>query len=156
MTGLESLEAYLDRLSTWKKQCEKQDYQNLDVAGDLWLRGFGWSAVIMDRAENGYEQLWDFLNQALPHAYQNGDVSALLLELCGKSMFDLLREAYLIPRKFHGKAGENPVLLTNVEGELRPDIGKTLSEAFLRPPGKPGFWKKYLLQLVLLVKLFSY
>ena len=47
--------------------------------------------------------------QVLFHAYQNGDVSALLLELCGKSMFDLLREAYRIQRKFHGKAGERPV-----------------------------------------------
>ena len=65
--------------------------------------------------------------QVLFHAYQNGDVSALLLELCGKSMFDLLREAYLIPRKFHGKAGENPVLLTNVEGELLKDAGKMVS-----------------------------
>ncbi len=44
-----------------------------------------------------------------------------------KSMFDLLREAYLIPRKFHGKAGENPVLLTNVEGELLPEAGKMVS-----------------------------
>ena len=42
----------------------------------------------------------DHFLQVLFHAYQNGDVSALLLELCGKSMFDLLREAYLIPRKF--------------------------------------------------------
>ena len=63
----------------------------------------------------------DHFLQVLFHAYQNGDVSALLLELCGKSMFDLLREAYLIPRKFHGKAGENPVLLTNVEGEILPE-----------------------------------
>ena len=35
-------------------------------------------------------------------------------------MFDLLREAYLIPKKFHGKAGENPVLLTDAAGELLP------------------------------------
>ena len=42
-------------------------------------------------------------------------------------MFDLLREAYLIPRKFHGKAGENPVLLTNVEGKLLKDVGKMVS-----------------------------
>ncbi len=35
-------------------------------------------------------------------------------------MFDLLREAYLIPKKFHGKAGENPVLLTDVDGNLLP------------------------------------
>ena len=50
----------------------------------------------------------DHFLQVLFHAYQNGDISALLLELCGRSMFDLLREAYLIPKKFHGKAGENP------------------------------------------------
>jgi len=25
-------------------------------------------------------------------------------------MFDLLKEAYLIPKRFHGKAGENPIL----------------------------------------------
>lgn len=50
----------------------------------------------------------DHFLQVLFHAYQNGDVSALLLELCGKSMFDLLREAYLIPRKFHGKSRREP------------------------------------------------
>ena len=33
-------------------------------------------------------------------------------------MFDLLRDAYLIPKKFHGKSGENPVLLTDVNGKL--------------------------------------
>ena len=60
----------------------------------------------------------DHFLQVLFHAYQNGDISALLLELCGRSMFDLLREAYLIPKKFHGKAGENPVLLTDADGEL--------------------------------------
>ena len=62
----------------------------------------------------------DHFLQVLFHAYQNGDISALLLELCGRSMFDLLREAYLIPKKFHGKAGENPVLLTDAAGELLP------------------------------------
>ena len=39
-------------------------------------------------------------------------------------MFDLLREAYLIPKRFHGKAGKNPVLLTNPEGELLPEAQK--------------------------------
>ena len=45
----------------------------------------------------------DHFLQVLFHAYQNGDVSALLLELCGKSMFDLLHEAYLIPKKIPWK-----------------------------------------------------
>lgn len=56
--------------------------------------------------------------QVLFNAYKNGDVTALLLELCGGSMFDLLREAFLIPKKFHGKSGENPVLLTDVDGNI--------------------------------------
>ena len=30
----------------------------------------------------------DHFLQVLFHAYQNGDISALLLELCGRSMFD--------------------------------------------------------------------
>ena len=78
------------------------------------------------QVESAQEQE-DTLSLIHIYAYQNGDVSALLLELCGKSMFDLLREAYLIPRKFHGKAGENPVLLTNVEGKLLKDVGKMVS-----------------------------
>ena len=56
--------------------------------------------------------------EVLLNAYKNGDVSALLLELCHRSMFDLLKEAYLIPKRFHGKAGENPILLTDADGKL--------------------------------------
>lgn len=66
-------------------------------------------------------------SNVLFYAYQNGDISSLLLKLCGKSMFDLLREAYLIPKRFHGKAGKNPVLLTNPEGELLPEAKKIVS-----------------------------
>lgn len=56
--------------------------------------------------------------EVLLNAYKNGDVSALLLEICNRSMFDLLKEAYLIPKRFHGKSGENPVFLTDVDGNL--------------------------------------
>ena len=66
--------------------------------------------------------------EVLFHAYKNGDVTALLLELCGRSMFDLLREAYLIPKKFHGKAGANPVLLTDVDGNLLQEKKVTARE----------------------------
>ena len=59
--------------------------------------------------------------EVILNAYKNGDVSALLLEICGRSMFDLLKEAYLIPRRFHGKSGINPVLLTDPEGNLLED-----------------------------------
>ena len=59
--------------------------------------------------------------EVLLNAYKNGDVSALLLEICNRSMFDLLKEAYLIPKRFHGKSGENPILLTDVDGKLLED-----------------------------------
>lgn len=61
------------------------------------------------------------LAEVLLTSYQNGDVSAVLLEVCRRSMFDLLKEAYVIPKRFHGKSGENPVLLTDEKGELLQD-----------------------------------
>ena len=60
--------------------------------------------------------------EVLLGAYKNGDVSALLLELFNRSMFDLLKETYLIPKRFHGKNGENPVLLSpdmNIRNSMR-------------------------------------
>ncbi len=54
--------------------------------------------------------------RVLFNAYEKRDISALLLEICGRGMFDLLREAYLIPKRFHGKAGMNPHLLTDKDG----------------------------------------
>ena len=59
--------------------------------------------------------------EVLLNAYKNGDVSAFLLEICNRSMFDLLNAAYLIPKRFHGKSGENPVLLTDADGNLLED-----------------------------------
>ena len=59
--------------------------------------------------------------EVMLNAYKNGDVSALLLEICNRSMFDLLKEAYLIPKRFHGKSGENPIILTDVNGNLLED-----------------------------------
>ena len=56
--------------------------------------------------------------EVLLNAYNIGDVCALLFGICNRSMFDLLKECYLIPKRFHGKAGNNPVLLTDADGEL--------------------------------------
>lgn len=56
--------------------------------------------------------------EVLLNAYKNGDLSAFLLEICNRSMFDLLKEAYIIPKRFHGKTGKNPVLLTDSDGNL--------------------------------------
>ena len=70
----------------------------------------------------------EHLVQVLLTAYTNGDISALLLELCGRSLFDLLREAYLIPKRFHGKAGKNPELLTTPEGDVIEEKKKLVTK----------------------------
>ena len=83
--------------------------------------------------------------EVLLNAYKNGDVSALLLEICNRSMFDLLKEAYLIPKRFHGKAGENPVLLTDASGNLLDSQKKFVTkheykkfhETYLAHPAAP-------------------
>lgn len=52
----------------------------------------------------------------LLRAYENQDLSAFLVGLCGNTMFDLLRAAFLIPNRFGGKEGDNPRLLTSEDG----------------------------------------
>lgn len=55
--------------------------------------------------------------QALLNAYKNRDLTSFLIEICGNSMFDLLRNSFLTPLKFDWKHG-NPLLLTEESGEL--------------------------------------
>ena len=53
--------------------------------------------------------------KALLQAYENRDISALTIALCNNTMFDLLRTAYLIPYRFHGKNGVNTSKLNRLE-----------------------------------------
>ena len=68
--------------------------------------------------------------KALFDAYQNRDLSAFLMEICGNSMFDLLRNAFLIPMRFNDKGVTNPVRLTDAEGELikQTSVNKQISQ----------------------------
>lgn len=59
---------------------------------------------------------------ALIRAYQNQDLSAFLMAICGNSMFDLLRNSFLIPLRFNDKGVENPVILTDETGALRDNL----------------------------------
>ena len=65
--------------------------------------------------------------KALLQAYENRDISALTIALCNNTMFDLLRTAYLIPYRFHGKNGGNPRLLTDANGEVREEYRNAVS-----------------------------
>ena len=55
---------------------------------------------------------------ALFTAYKNKDLSAFLMAVCGNSMFDLLRNAFLIPLRFNDKGKENPILLSDDSGNI--------------------------------------
>ena len=61
--------------------------------------------------------------RALFQAYENKDLSAFLMAVCGNSKFDLLRNSFLIPIRFNDKGKTNPILLTDETGGLRKDIG---------------------------------
>ena len=65
---------------------------------------------------------------ALLDAYKNRDLTALLMAICQNSMFDLLRNSFLIPMRFNDKGVENPVLLTDDRGMLLDESQKHLYE----------------------------
>lgn len=65
---------------------------------------------------------------ALFNAYENKDLSAFLMAVCNNSMFDLLRNSFLIPIRFNDKGMENPVFLTDEHGRLLNEAEKHIHE----------------------------
>lgn len=59
---------------------------------------------------------------ALFDAYENKDLTAFLMAVCQNSMFDLLRNAFLIPFKFNADGQTNPNFLTDEEGKLLENL----------------------------------
>ena len=55
---------------------------------------------------------------ALFNAYENKDLSAFMMAVCNNSVFDLLRNSFLIPIRFNDKGVENPIFLTDENGNL--------------------------------------
>lgn len=55
---------------------------------------------------------------ALLNAYTNRDLTSLLIALTGNSMFDLLRNSFLIPFRFDEDGVPNPIILTDEDGNL--------------------------------------
>ena len=69
-------------------------------------------ADVLDAPEISAQQF----TTALFNAYANKDLSAFLMAICQHSMFDLLRNAALIPFKFNADGEPNPVILTDDAG----------------------------------------
>lgn len=65
---------------------------------------------------------------ALLGAYRNRDLTALLMAICRNSMFDLLRNSFLAPFRFNADGQENPVLLTDDNGNFLREKGIHVSD----------------------------
>lgn len=61
-------------------------------------------------------------------AYKNRDLTALLMAICQNSMFDLLRNSFLAPFRFNADGQENPVLLTDENGNFLREKGIHVSD----------------------------
>ena len=59
--------------------------------------------------------------QALFDCYANKDLSAFLMAITQNTLFDLLRNAFLIPYRFNADGTQNPLIMTDSNGELLPD-----------------------------------
>ncbi|MCH4071847.1 DUF4866 domain-containing protein [Pseudoramibacter sp.] len=70
--------------------------------------------------------------RALFNAYIHRDMSAFLMAISQNTMFDLLRNAYLIPYRFNADGKENPIIMTDEEGQLLPAYQGTVHEKSYR------------------------
>ena len=52
-------------------------------------------------------------------AYENKDLSAFMMAVCNSSVFDLLRNSFLISIRFNDKGVENPIFLTDFNRAYR-------------------------------------
>lgn len=66
--------------------------------------------------------------KSLLAAYLDRDMSAFLMSICNNTMFDLLRNSYLIPYRFNADGKTNPVIMTGGHGELLPEFKKSVRE----------------------------
>ena len=66
--------------------------------------------------------------KALLAAYLDRDMSAFLMSICNNTMFDLLRNAYLIPYRFNADGKTNPVIMTDENGLLLPEFTGSVKE----------------------------
>lgn len=67
-------------------------------------------------------------SQALFNAYANRDMSAFLMAICQNTLFDLLRNSFLIPYRFNADGKQNPVIMTDENGQLLPTYKGTVHE----------------------------
>lgn len=67
-------------------------------------------------------------SEALFKCYTNKDLSALLMALTNNTLFDLLRNSFLIPYRFNADGKQNPVIMTDDQGLLLPKFKNKISD----------------------------
>ena len=59
--------------------------------------------------------------KSLFNCYSNKDLSAFLMAITQNTLFDLLRNSFLIPYRFNADGNQNPVIMTDDKGLLLPE-----------------------------------
>ena len=78
--------------------------------------------------DNNFPLSPDEFSQALFNAYHNRDLSAFLMAICQNTLFDLLRNSFLIPYRFNADGRTNPIIMTDESGNLLPGYKTTVHE----------------------------
>ena len=68
------------------------------------------------------------INYYLVNSYRNRDLSAFLMAICQNTVFDLLRNAFLIPYRFNADGKQNPMIMTDENGMLLPEYKRSIHE----------------------------
>lgn len=66
--------------------------------------------------------------EALFNCYSNKDLSAFLMAITQNTMFDLLRNSFLIPYRFNADGKPNPIIMTDDKGMLLPKFADSVHE----------------------------
>ena len=66
--------------------------------------------------------------EALFNCYSNKDLSAFLMAITQNTMFDLLRNSFLIPYRFNADGKQNPIIMTDDKGMLLPEFANSVHE----------------------------
>ena len=66
--------------------------------------------------------------EALFNCYSNKDLSAFLMAISQNTLFDLLRNSFLIPYRFNADGKQNPIIMTDDNGILLPEYKNTVHE----------------------------
>lgn len=66
--------------------------------------------------------------KALFNCYSNKDLSAFLMAITHNTLFDLLRNSFLIPYRFNADGIKNPLIMTDNNGNLLPEYKNDVHE----------------------------